>query len=213
MKHVHRRIYWQRKSDSKQLTMFEDTPLVKLNMRHNSSTERRMAMEAELILKEKGSWVDAYKDLMLAGWGWEKAAYIAWASTPKNLRMPKYLYEFSGMIRVHRRSIALWVKNDFAMNMVIRERMMAPLIDHQRDVVDALVESAENPSPRHFQDRRLFLEIAGIYVPGKALFEKMRRKEPGIFANLTDEELEELILESTHELGAGEEDRDTMTGW
>ncbi len=86
MKNVKGKIYWRRKSDSKQQTMFDDTPLVKLNIRRNSSTERRMTMETEIILEEKASWVDEYKELILAGWGWEKAAYIAWASTPKKLR-------------------------------------------------------------------------------------------------------------------------------
>ena len=88
------------------------------------------------------------------------------------------------------------------MNMVIRERMLAPLIDHQRDVIDALIESATNSDAKNYSDRKMFLEITQIYVPGKALLDKIRSDEPGFIANKTDEELERIISESTHEYDA-----------
>ena len=75
-------------------------------------------MEAEFILKSRANWSRDYLDLVEAGWKWEKAAYIAWASAPKKLRKPEFLYQFAELIGANRKTIYRW-KEDFSMNMII----------------------------------------------------------------------------------------------
>ena len=107
------------------------------------------------------------------------------------------MYQFAALIGTNPKTIYRW-KNDFGMNMVIRERILSPLLEHQRDVIDALIESATNPDARNYSDRKLFLEITEIYVPGKALVEKIRSDEPGYFESKTDGELERMLLEESN---------------
>ncbi len=194
-----RKFYWRRKSYIKQQTLFDDAPILTINLRHNTSIERKEVMEAEFILKSRANWSRDYLDLVEAGWKWEKAAYIAWASAPKKLRKPEFLYQFAELIGANRKTIYRW-KEDFAMNMIIRERILSPLLDHRRDVIDALVESATNPDARNYSDRKMFLEITEIYVPGKVLLDQVRGEGPGFIENKSDEELEKIILNESNRL-------------
>ena len=99
-------------------------------------------------------------------WDWRKALYIAWSSVPKSKREPKTLEQFVALLGL---SSSGTIRNWRAHDPGIAERIAALpktlLMDHVVDVYDALVTVATMHDPRAFNDRRLFLELAGQYAP------------------------------------------------
>ena len=144
---------------------------------------------------EHPGWFEEYETLVEAGWEWRIAAFIAWSSTPRALRWPKTQKELA--IKVlglqSGRQIAAWKRKDPGIQNTIASLLVSPMLDYRADVIQALIESAIVPDPRHAKDRRLFLEIAGIYVPAaKAVREPKRRAGRGV-REMSDAELERYL--------------------
>ena len=145
-----------------------------------------------MILRKVG-WDEDFMEVLMQGWNWQQAAYIAWASTPVQLRNPRSIVGFCEMTGMGRSTLYDWLKQNTAVAGVIRNRIVKPIADKSRDIVDAMIETAVVPDPKNFQDRKMALEILQIYVPGKALFEDMRKKGEVDLSKRSDAELEEII--------------------
>jgi hypothetical protein len=144
-------------------------------------------------LREGGPiWLEDYWRLREAGWPWRVAAFIAWASSPKIGRMPKtqegLAREVLGLESDHQ--IWVWRRKNPTIDEVIGLLQAAPLMAHRRDVLDALIDSATNPDYKGHQDRKLYLEMVGDYVPKSKV--QVERGEVEDLSDYSDEELAQL---------------------
>ncbi len=138
---------------------------------------RSMTAQHALEGKEKlPGWYEEYLRLVNGNWPWRVAAYIAWASSPRSGRWPdtqdKLATEVLGL--TSDRQITKWRKREAVQAMIVALQV-APMLEHRADVIGALIESAKDPDYKSHQDRKLFLEITGDYVPTSKLIAQMRR--------------------------------------
>jgi hypothetical protein len=112
-------------------------------------------------------WTEEYLRLRDNGWPWRVAAYIAWAASPKRDRWPesveKLAIEVLGLTGP--RTIYTWRKKNKSIDEVVSLMQAAPLLEHRRDVIQALIMAASDPDHRSNPDRKLLLEMTGDYVP------------------------------------------------
>lgn len=129
---------------------------------------RELCAERTLVLGRDGEPVlnsrgEAREKLR---WGWRKAAYIAWSSTPKTKREPKTLEELARLLGLSSAgTIRNWRRLDPGIMDRIGELPRQLLADRMPDVMHALVEVASSPDPRAHPDRRMYLEMMGQYSP------------------------------------------------
>jgi len=131
------------------------------------SREAQEAFEA----RDDVPWMKDYYALRQEGWPWRVAVYIAWASTPAKGRWPKTQEELATQVLGLRssRAIRRWKEKNPAIEDRILQAQRELLFMYRRDVFEALVESASDPSPRSHPDRRLYLEMVGEYTPKQEL--------------------------------------------
>ena len=134
-----------------------------------SPEEARLRSEAARQLLEAGGnvWMAEYQQLRDAGWPWRVAAYIAWAASPRIGRKPDTLADLATNVLglTGPRQIHHWRETNPSINDVVATLQAAPLMEHRRDVMQALVTSASSSDHRSNPDRKLFLEITGDYTP------------------------------------------------
>ena len=118
-------------------------------------------------------WANIYLALLQEGWGWRKAAYIAWASIPASERIPQNIHiatdgtpGFASIIGLRDGSaISRWRMQNPAIDLAVRKLQLSMLNEATPRIMDALIESASNPSYKHAPDRKVALEMAGLYTP------------------------------------------------
>lgn len=116
--------------------------------------------------REKGPlWLEEYHQLLDQGWKWRIAAYIAWASSPKVSRWPETQQLLATQVLglTSDRTIIAARKKNTAIDQTIAVMQSAPLMAHRRDVMDALVESAQIRGRNGNPDRKMYLEMTGDY--------------------------------------------------
>ena len=156
------------------------------------SEAARQALEQRGLLPDSGEipeWMEEYRTLLQAGWPWRVAAYIAWAASPKSTRYPKTQAEMANKILglTSDRVVHTWRAKNPAIDEMIAVMQGAPLMQHRRDVLDALATSATSADYKHNPDRKLFLELTGDY---RNTVEVRRSALPDDdLANYSDEEL------------------------
>ena len=137
-------------------------------------------------------WLGDYLKLREMGWPWRVAAYIAWAASPRIGRWPKSLAELADKVLGLRspRVIYTWREKYPSINSVVAVMQAAPLLEHKRDVIEALVQMASDPDYKTFNDRKLFLEMVGLYTPKSKLELEGKARD---LSELSDEELDALV--------------------
>ena len=151
----------------------------------------------EILPKKKNdqanlaTWADDFYRFQDHGWPWRVAAYIAWASSPKNGRWPRTQEDLALKILglTSDRQISKWRKLNPAIDEMIGIMQSIPLLDHRRDMFEALIASASNPSSKGAQDRKTALSMTGDYVPRQKVEVERAKVDP---LELSDAELEEL---------------------
>jgi len=153
------------------------------------SETAREALEGETDLR----WVEEYARLRDGGWDWRVAAYIAWASSPRTSRKPKTQEELATqhLGLTSDRAIATWRKKNAAIDEMVAVLQSAPLWDARADVFAALIENAQDADYKTHNDRKLFLELTGDYVPSAKLLTMLKKGtlDKGDLADMSDEEL------------------------
>ena len=141
------------------------------------------------------AWFDDYLKLIEQGWPWRVATYIAWAASPKENRFPKTLKDLATDVLglTGPRVIYKWRENHPTIDQVVALMQAAPLYEHRRDVIEALIKSAKDPNYKSFNDRRLFLEMIGDYIPKSEL--DIGKKAKGGVEEMSEEELRKLAGE------------------
>lgn len=108
--------------------------------------------------------------LLDEGWYWRDAAYIAWKSTPRKFRQPEKLYELEEMLGMANGSMTKRRQKNPAVDLRVSQGIVTnTLFDETDGVIEALVDSAQNPNYKHHPDRKMFLEMVGAYVPKQAI--------------------------------------------
>lgn len=123
-------------------------------------------------------WKDQYIQLVEGGWNWRVAAYIAWASCPRNKRLPKTQDELATkhLGLTSDRAINTWRKNNDAIDVMVAVLQSAPLWEHRSEIYAALVQVATSPEYKGHNDRKLALELLGDYVPKSKLEAELNQK-------------------------------------
>lgn len=148
-------------------------------------------------------WGEDYLALMDEGWYWRDAAYIAWKSLPKSLRIPQTYGEFCDLIGISVRGMTDRRNRNKAIDLRAAKGVVARgLYDHIDEVMEALVESASNSNYKAHPDRKLFLEMAGVYVPKQAV-DLTARADTGDMEEHSEEDLARLAR--LDELAEGDE--------
>lgn len=139
------------------------------------------------------AWMADYKRLRDDGWPWRVAVYIAWSASPKRSRVPATQDELAINVLglTSDRAIATWRKKNPAIDEMVALLQALPLLEHRRDIYEALIESAASPDHRSHQDRKLALELLGDYV-SKSQVSVKRSGDVDDLSTLSDEELDQL---------------------
>jgi len=148
------------------------------------------ARVAQIDEDERPTWFEDYVRLLEQGWPWRVACYIAWAGSPKQGRWPGTLRELATDVLglTGPRVIYTWRRKYPTIDQVVAVVQAAPLFEHRRDVMNALVMSARDPDYKSFNDRKLFLEMTGDYTP-KSKVEVERSGRAGDISEKSDDEL------------------------
>lgn len=138
------------------------------------SRESKSKLDVWLERQEsKPAWLRTYQELVserteknTPRWDWRKALYIAWSCLPRSKRNPATEQDLADLLGLaNTATIRKWKANDPEINARIQEMPRLMVLDAVGDVMEALVSVAKTSAPQAHPDRKLFLEIAGVYVP------------------------------------------------
>lgn len=130
-------------------------------------------------------WAEFLRLMQVNGLDWRKAAYVAWASSPYKTRWPSTLQGLCDeVLGCSDRVVRKWRALNPALDKLVAQEQIAPLMLHRGDVIGALIEVASKPDTAAHSDRKLFLELTGDYKPKSAV------DVSGEIEMLTPEEIE-----------------------
>lgn len=175
--------------------------------------ESRQARQRFLEQSEDCPWLRDYLQLRLEGWDWRKAAYIAWAASPMNGRWPDTQQKLATEILGLRsdRTIRTWRDKDPKIDERVARLQIEPLMQHRRDVIMALIESAQVIGKNGAPDRRTYLTMTGDLKPkGNSEQAQQGSAAQSPYVDLSNEELDKVIhnLRIAAGLEEAEEDAD-----
>jgi hypothetical protein len=87
------------------------------------------------------------------------------------------------------RVIYTWRKKNPAIDDVVSLMQSAPLFEHRRDVIEALITVAAEADYKGHSDRKLFFEMIGDYTPRQEVDLSQRKADGDDLSGLSDEEL------------------------
>lgn len=122
---------------------------------------------------EAPAWRDHYFQLLAEQggraqderWDWRKCLWVAWMALPRAKRWPATKRELADFLGVTPRSMRGWAENDPLLMERVRDLRVAMVDEHVGDVIQAAVECATMDGAQGHQDRKMLLEIAGVYRP------------------------------------------------
>ena len=131
------------------------------------SREVRKLFEAQA---EAEPWMEDSFELLAEGWDWRQAVYMLWASQAADRRQPATQQELATQILGLRsdRVIREWKAQNPAIEVRVRRLQLSILGKHRSEVLRALAAMATEKDYKAHQDRKLFLEMTGDYVPKSA---------------------------------------------
>ena len=175
-------------------------PLSAEEVRLRSETARAAFVQ----LKGEGSvpaWYEEFEKLVQGGWDWRVAAYIAWASSPRENRLPKTQDELA---RLHLgltsdRVISTWRKNNPVIDQMVAALQAAPLWEQRADHFKALNDGAVKAGSdyKFYRHLELVMKMRGDFIPVSKQLLALKKKADSGVGDLDDLELEELMGPST----------------
>lgn len=179
---VHIAGIWLSRVDQQSLPGIEMESMEVVDQEH--AAERRLFEE---VLGEM-PFGDAYLALLDEGWYWRDAAYIAWRGMPKQIRQPATLTELANVLGCGRRTITARRSRNAAIDVRAAKMVFQATSEKIDDVLDALWESASEANYKNHPDRKLALEMMGLYTPRQALSLEDGRVDEDL-GDLSEEEL------------------------
>ena len=138
------------------------------------------------------------------GWYYLDAAYIAWKSLPKDSRSPRTIEELANILGVSKSTISKRRQKNPEIEARANMALMASsFLERMDDVVEALLSSAATPSYKNHPDRKLALEMGGLYTPKQSIDLTARADERDL-AEMKEEELRRLAAKAPDD---GEEEQ------
>lgn len=150
--------------------------------------QSRRAYHELLASLESFAWWQDYRDLVGRGWDWRKAVYIAWRASPVQRRRPETQDELATTVLglASDRVISKWLEKHPEMQDEVVRMQAAPLLQHRRDIYEALVAVARDPDPKAHSDRKLALEMLGDYRPRAQADVAVTNADAGVLIYLPD---------------------------
>ena len=192
-----------------QLTLALDIPEEDQGAKPPSPREAALLREQarqvfdEMDADERPSWYEDFEQLMLGGWPFRVAAYIAWASSPRQGRQPGTLKELASMLGLKStNAIHTWRRKNPAIDQQVALLQAAPLFKHRRERFEVLDRASlkADEDYKFFPYLKLAFEMSGDYVPRSQL-------DLGKAAVQDDlEELDDADLQAAREMGLIEDD-------
>jgi hypothetical protein len=162
------------------------------------SMASRLALEIRAISKndivaEIPEWFEQYHRLLNAGLPWRIAAYVAWATMPRQMRWPKTQDEMAREVLglSSDRVISEWRKK-YPIDQMIADLQAESLMEYRPGAFHALGTMANQISYRASADRKLFFEMTQDYTPRQRIIEEQANTAVDDLSNLSDSELEAL---------------------
>lgn len=193
----------------KQMVLALDLPEVEIEgISPDEARTRSEAGRSALLLFLKGKpdqpeWLERFEQLMDGGWPWRQACYIAWASMPKDSRMPETQEELARQYLnlSSDRAISTWRKKNPAIESMIALLQSAELWEYRADSFKNLIDGMKKAGSdyKFFNHLKLFLEMSGDYVPLTQLAAVLKRKAAG-GPHEVDQETVELLAQGVEEL-------------
>jgi len=157
----------------------------------------RNAYAVFVAQKENCPWWDVYLRLR-EKWDWRKAAFIAWSVMPSERRLPSTQHALAIEVLGLKddRVLRKWRENDPEIEKDIEMARMGVAGDALNDVLAAWVGVARLLEPAAHQDRKTYLEWAGVYKGQGIRLGGMEGNPVGVehsLAGLEDGELEGVI--------------------
>lgn len=148
------------------------------------------------------AWSSDYVALLKEGWYWRDACYIAWKAMPKSIRIPDTAQELANIIGITPRGLSERINKNPAIKLRAAKAVAAVVYEHVDTVMQALVDSASDSSYKNHPDRKMFLEIAGLYTQKKSI---------NLGANAPEDDLSKLSKDQLARLAqAGTDDDDDL---
>lgn len=171
----------------------------------------RSALFALKGMPSQPVWFERFEQLLNGRWPWRQAAYIAWASTPKEGRFPKTQEELAKQILnlSSDRAISTWRKKNPAIDTMAALLQSAELWDHRPDAFQQLVEGMKKAGSdyKFVKHLEIFLRMTGDDVPTSQLVALIRRKESS-GPHEIDEDTLDALAAGAKEINQGEEEND-----
>lgn len=155
------------------------------------SETARQALET-LSGNDAPAWLADYYMLKAKGWPFPQAAYIAWASSPTDLRVPKTQRELSFLLGLSSdRAISTWRKDDPAILETIALMQSAPLFMSRADSFANLVAGMKKSGEdyKFFNYLKMHLEMTGDYIPTSELVANLKKKISTDASDYSDDEI------------------------
>lgn len=193
-----------------QLALGLDLPEVELD--GISTEEARVRSEAgrsALVVlkgqKNQPAWYERFESLILGGWPWRQACYIAWASMPKDGRTPETQEQLATQFLNlgSDRAISTWRKKNPAIDSMVAILQSAELWEHRADSFKNLIEGMKQAGSdyKYFNHLKLYMEMTGDYVPLNQIAAVLKRKADGGPQTVEEDTLNDLA-EGAEELDA-----------
>jgi hypothetical protein len=193
-----------------QLALGLDLPEVELDgiSAENARVRSEAGRSALAVLKGQGNqptWFERFEALITGGWPWRQACYIAWASMPKDGRMPETQEQLAKQYLnlTSDRAIMMWRKKNPAVDAMVQILQSAELWEHRADSFRNLIDGMQKAGDdyKFFNHLKLFMEMTGDYVPLNQVAAVLKRKADGGPQTVEENTLNELA-EGAEELEA-----------
>jgi hypothetical protein len=126
----------------------------------------RQALEGGQVWEngKRPAWYEQYMSLLVGGWDWRIAVYIAWAAQPKLYRWPKTQDELAQKVLglTSDRQIVKWRMKNPAIQAMIQDVAAAAVFESLPDSFAAMAAVAARPDYKGRGDRELQFKLAGI---------------------------------------------------
>lgn len=140
-------------------------------------------------------WMDDYWSLLGEGYTWRQAVYMLWASQPAHLRQPKNQGDLATQVLglTSDRAIREWRSKNPAIDVRVQKLATSVLAKRRVEVLNVLADMAAKDDYKAHNDRRMYLEMIGDYVPRQATVNINRNLGQDDFAAMSTEDLRDIV--------------------
>lgn len=115
---------------------------------------------------ELGVLREEYEALCAAGWPWRQALYVAWAKLPARGRWPATQAELAEVMGLKSdRAIRTWREKNPGIDLLVSQGTVERVNERTARVLSKVYEVAVGEDYKGHNDRKLWLEIEGVYRP------------------------------------------------